>query len=44
MAASDSGHRPNMKGMKDEEGRLRGDVNSGEGAGGIVEGSVKMPL
>lgn len=23
-----------MKGMRDEEGRLRGDVNSGEGEGG----------
>lgn len=42
VGTSDQEHQPSVKEIKDEEGRSRGDVNSGEG--GFVEGSVKLPL
>lgn len=44
VAASDLGHQANVKGMKGEE-ESAGEVSRVVmGAGGIVEGSVKMPL
>lgn len=44
VAASDLGHHANVKGMKGEE-ESAGEVSRVVmGAGGIVEGSVKMPL
>lgn len=42
-AVSRQGHQADVKGVRMGR-RSRGSVTSGEGAGGIVEGSVKMPL
>lgn len=44
VAASDQGHHANVKGMKGEEEGAGEISRMVTGAGGAVEGSVKMPL